>query len=165
MLGILAKLEEATLRDNEDSSLITDMVVMNTILQQLSDDCICNMQENQMERSIALNKLYDDLALILYFAKLTLVADVSLRMVQLTLSKGITPTTPIGFIHYGQTLASMGNISKGCRLGELVLLRCILFHVEVIFYLHFVLSYITYSIYYDCARELGTQAGRERSMY
>ena len=120
MLGILATLEEAPLRDMGDSSLITEMVVMNTTLQQIPDDCICDMQENQMKRSIALNKLYADLAHVLYYVKPALFADVSLRMVQLTLSKGITPSAPIGFAYYGQTVASMGNISKGCRLGEFV---------------------------------------------
>ena len=120
MLGILTKLEEAPLRDMGDSTLSTDIAAMNVGLQQLPDDCICDMQENQMKRSIALNKLYADLAHILYFVKPNLFADVSLRMVQLTLSKGITPTAPIGFAYYGQTLASMGNISKGCRLGEFV---------------------------------------------
>jgi hypothetical protein len=120
MLGILAKLEEATLRDMGDSELSTGIAATNVRLQQLTNDCICNMQENQMKRSIALNKLYADLALVLYYVKPALFADVSLRMVELTLSKGITPTAPIGFAYYGQVLASMGNISKGCRLGEFV---------------------------------------------
>ena len=120
MLGILTKLEEAPLRDMGDSTLSTDIAAMNMRLQQLPDDCICNMQENQMKRSIALNKLYADLAHILYFVKPALFADVSLRMVQFTLSKGITPTAPLAFAYYGQVLASMGDINKGCRLGEFV---------------------------------------------
>jgi len=120
MLGILAKLEEKPLRDMGDSTLSTDIAATNVRLQQLTDDCICNMQENQMKRSIALNKLYADLAHVLYFVNPALFADVSLRMVQLTLSKGITPTAPIGFACYGQVLASMGNIFEGCRLGEFV---------------------------------------------
>ena len=120
MLGILTKLEEAPLRDLGDSTLSTDIAAMNVRLQQLSDVCIFNMQENQMKKSITLNKLYADLAHVLLFVKPALFADVSLRMVQLTLSKGITPTAPIGFACYGQTLTSMGNISKGCRLGKFV---------------------------------------------
>ena len=120
MLGILAKLEEATLRDMGDSELSIDIATMNENLPQLQDDCICNIQENQMKKSIALNKLYADLAHVLLFVKPALFADVSLRMVELTLSKGITPTAPLGFTCYGQILASMGNINKGCRLGEFV---------------------------------------------
>ena len=120
MLGILAKLDKKPLRDMEDSTLSTDIAAMNENLQQLQDDCICNTQENQMKRSITLNKLYADLAHVLLFVKPNLVADVSLRMVQLTVSKGITPTAPLAFAYYGQTLASMGNICEGCRLGEFV---------------------------------------------
>jgi hypothetical protein len=120
IMEILAKLEEAPLRDMGDSTLSTDIAAMNEILQYLQDDCICNMQENQMKRSIAQNKLYADLAHILYFVKPALFADVSLRMVQFTLSKGITPTAPLAFAYYGQVLASMGDINKGCRLGEFV---------------------------------------------
>ena len=120
MLGILAKLEEAPLRDVGDSILNTDIAAMNVGLQQLTDDCICNMQENQMKKSITVNKLYSDLAHILYFVNPALFADVSLRMVELTLSEGITPTAPIGFAYYGQVLASMGNIFEGCRLGKFV---------------------------------------------
>jgi hypothetical protein len=120
MLGILAKLEEATLRDMGDSELSIDIAATNVRLQQLTDDCICNTQENQMKRSIALNKLYADLAHVLFYVKPALFADVSLRMVQFTLSKGITPTAPLAFAYYGQKLASIGNIRKGCRLGEYV---------------------------------------------
>ena len=118
IMEILAKLDEKPLHDMGDSTLSTDIAAMNENLQQLQDDCIFNMQENQMKRSIALNKLYAALAHVLYYVKPALFADVSLRMVKLTLSKGITPTAPIGFAYYGQVLASMGNISKGCRLGE-----------------------------------------------
>ena len=30
------------------------------------------------------------------------------------------PTSSIGFAYFGQTVASMGNIFEGCRLGEFV---------------------------------------------
>ena len=139
MLGILTKLEEAPLRDMGDSTLSTDIAAMNEILQYLQDDCICNMQENQMKRCIALNKLYANLAHVYHFVKPALVADVSLRMVQLTLSKGITPTAPLAFAYYGEALASMGNISKGCRLGEFV-------ESDILSSLCVPRSYITYSI-------------------
>ena len=120
MLGILAKLDEKPLRDMGDSTLSIDIAAMNVRLQQLPDDGICDMQENQMKRVASIHKLYANLAHLLHFVNPSLIANVSLRMIQITLSKGITPTAPIGFAYYGQTLASMGNISKGCRLGEFV---------------------------------------------
>ena len=129
IMEILVKLEEAPLRDMGDSTLSTDIAATNMTLQQLPDDCMFNTQENQMKRSIALNKLYANLAHLLYYVKPALFADVSLRMVELTLSKGITPTAPLAFAYYGETLASMGNISEGCRLGEFVVryAPCLLF--------------------------------------
>ena len=123
-MEILTELDEKPLRDIKDSILITDMVIMNTTLQQLSDNHICNMQDNQSKRSVTLNKLYADLAHILHYVNPTLVAAVSLRMVELTMSEGISPTAPLAFAHYGEVLTSMGNINEGCRLGELI---CILF--------------------------------------
>jgi hypothetical protein len=120
IMEILAKLEEKPLREVGDSALSIDIAATNVRLQQLTDDYICNMQENQMKRSIALNKLYADLAHVLYYVKPALFANVSLRMVEFTLSKGLTPTAPLAFAYYGQVLASMGNICKGCRLGKFV---------------------------------------------
>ena len=120
MLGILTKLDEKPLRDIEDSTLSKDIAVMNKKLQTLPDVSICNMPENQIKKSIALNKLFADLAYILHFVNPSLIGSVSLRMVELTMSEGISPTAPLAFAYYGETLVSMGNISEGCRFGEFV---------------------------------------------
>ena len=120
MLEIIDNLKERPLRDIEDSTLSTDMVVMNSTLQQLSEDCICNMPENQMKRSTTLNKLYAELAHLLHYTNPAQIGSVSLRLVELTLSKGITPTSPLGFAYYGEVVASIGKISEGCRLGKFV---------------------------------------------
>ena len=45
-LGVLSQLGEVPLRDMGDTSLHTDMLVMNRKLQNTSDDVILNMQEN-----------------------------------------------------------------------------------------------------------------------
>ena len=119
MLEILIKFKEKPLREvGRDSTLMTDMDAMNKSLQHLPDDHICNMQENQMKRVVILQQLYANLAHVQHFVKPALIADISCRMVQLTLSKGITPTAPLAFACYGEVLASMGNITEGCRLGK-----------------------------------------------
>ena len=120
MMEILAKLEEKPLRDMGDNTLSTDVDVMNRNMQTLPDDYICNMQENQAKRAVSIHKLYANLAHLLHFVKPSLIGSVSLRMVELTMSEGISPTAPFAFAYYGETLASMGNISEGCRLGEFV---------------------------------------------
>jgi len=120
MMEILAKLEEKPLRDMGDNTLSTDIDVMNRNLQPLPDGYICNMQENQAKRAVSIHKLYAELAHLLHFVKPSLIRSVSLRMVELTMSEGISPTAPLAFAYYGEMLASMGNISEGCRLGESV---------------------------------------------
>jgi hypothetical protein len=129
MFKILAKLDEKPLRDIEDNTLSTDIDVMNRKLQTLSDEYFCNMQDNQTKRVVSILKLYANLAHLLHFVKPFLVGSVSLRMVELTMSKGISPTAPLAFAYYGETLSSMGNISDGCRLGECVIryAPCLLF--------------------------------------
>ena len=129
MMVLLAKLDEKPLRDMEDNTLSTDITAMNEILQTLTDEYFCNMQDNQTKRVVSILKLYANLAHLLHFVKPFLVGSVSLRMVELTMSKGISPTAPLAFAYYGETLASMGNISEGCRLGEFVVryAPCLLF--------------------------------------
>ena len=38
-------------------------------------------------------------------------------MVELTLSEGLTPSSPLAFAYYGQMLMTSGNLAEGCRLG------------------------------------------------
>ena len=134
-MGILDILDEKLLRDIGDSTLSIDIAAMNRKLRTLTDDYICNMQDNQTKRVVSILNLYANLVHVLHYTKPNLVADVSLRMVQLTLSKGITPVAPKAFAVYGEVLASMGNISEGCRLGKFVVghVSC-LFYLKVIFY-------------------------------
>ena len=129
IMGILDMLDEKLLRDIGDSTLSIDIAAMNRKLRTLTDDYICNMQDNQTKRVVSILNLYANLVHVLHYIKPNLVADVSLRMVQLTLSKGITPVAPKAFALYGEVLASMGNISEGCRLGKFVLqyAPCLLF--------------------------------------
>ena len=125
MMEILAKLEEKPLRDMGDNTLSTDIDVMNRNMQTLPDDYICNMQENQAKRAVSIHKLYANLAHLLHVVQPSLIGSVSLRMVELTMSEGISPTAPLAFAYYGEMLASMGNISEGCRLGECMYVWCI----------------------------------------
>ena len=49
-LGVLSQLGEVPLRDMGDTSLLTDMLVMNRKLQNTADDVILNMQENMISK-------------------------------------------------------------------------------------------------------------------
>jgi len=120
MLVILPEIGEEPLRDMEDITLSMNIEAMNESLRQFSDDFILNAQVCKIKRNVILQELYLRLALILHYVKPSLIGSVSLRMVELTISQGLTPTAPVAFAYYGETLASMGNITDGCRLGKIL---------------------------------------------
>jgi len=113
-----------------DAKLSSDMQVTNDSLQKTSDDCVLNLQQTNNKKIITLQKLYSNLADLLHFIKPSLICAVSLRMVELTLSGGLTPYSPLAFAYYGQMLMGSGNLAEGCRLGmsscimTVTLLKC-----------------------------------------
>ena len=118
ILGILTKLGEAAPRPMGESTLMTDIDAMNKVLHDRSDDSLLNMQDNKDKKLVALHQLYSDLIQVIYFIKPGLLGSLSLRMIELTMAKGITPTSPFSFVYFGSMLAAMGEVEKACRLGE-----------------------------------------------
>lgn len=117
-LGVLSQLGEVPLRDMGDTSLHTDMLVMNRKLQNTSDDVILNMQENMIsKKTVSIMKLLANLLHVLHFAKPSLLGDTSLKMVELTMSNGLVPSSPFAIGCYGEVLVAAGNVAEGCRLG------------------------------------------------
>ena len=102
----------------EEITSMTDIDAMNKVLHDRSDDSLLNIQESKDKKLVALHQLYSDLVHVLYFVKPDLIGSVSLRMIELTMTKGLTPTSPLSFAYYGSTLAAMGKVEEGCRLGE-----------------------------------------------
>ena len=100
-----------------DNKLNGDIQVMNGTLQNMSDDSILNMKEATSERNGIVLKLYSNLILILQYHNPSLKGAVSLRMVDLTMKSGLSPTSPVAFACYGELLANIGEITEGCRLG------------------------------------------------
>ena len=115
-----------------DAKLSSDMQVTNNSLQQISDDYVLTLQQTNNKKIITLQKLYSNLADLLHFIKPSLICAVSLRMVELTLSEGLTPNSPLAFAYYGQMFMTSGNLAEGCRLGKpscimtvVTLLKCV----------------------------------------
>ena len=78
--------------------------------------------DTKKKRNIILISLYAKLAHIFHFVDQGLSASVSLRMLELTMSEGLSEETPIAFAYYGVSLARNGNINEGCRLGGFIIL-------------------------------------------
>ena len=123
ILEILTKLGEAAPRPMGESTLMTDIDAMNKVLHDRSDDSLLNIQNSKDKKLVALHQLYSDLIQVIYFIKPDLFGSLSLRMIKLTMAKGLTPTSPLSFAYYGTTLAAMGKVEEACRLGE-----CSLYH-------------------------------------
>lgn len=116
--AILAQFRENRLRASGDITLRNDIDRMNNILQFTSDDMICNMQENNDKKMTILTYLYAALAHLLQYFKPWLAVSVSLRMVELTISTGLSAQSPLAFAHFGGSLITDGRITEGCRLGK-----------------------------------------------
>ena len=106
---------------------------MNDILQKTSDDYVLTLPQTNNKKIITLQKIYSNLADLLHFIKPSLICAVSLRMVELTLSEGLTPSSPLAFAYYGEMLMGSGNLKEGCRLGmsscimTVTLLKCVVY--------------------------------------
>ena len=104
-----------------DVKLTNAIQRMNDILQKTADDHVLNMQQTNNKKIITLQKIYSNLGDVLIFIKPSLICAVSLRMVELTISEGLTPNSPLAFAYYGQMLVVSGNLAEGCRLGVCLL--------------------------------------------
>ena len=116
-----------------DVKLTNAIQRMNDILQKTSDDYVLNMPQTNNKKIITLQKIYSNLADLLHSIKPSLICAVSLRMVELTLSEGLAPNSPLAFAYYGQVLVLSGNLAEGCRLGmsscimTVSLLKCVVY--------------------------------------
>ena len=104
-------------RNVGDAKLSSDMQAMNDALQKMSDDDVLSMRQTSNKKIITLQKIYSNLADLLHFIKPSLICVASLRMVKLTLSDGLTPSSPLALAYYGEMLVTRGNLAEGCRLG------------------------------------------------
>ena len=116
-LETLSKLGEQPPREITDTTLHTDMQTMNEILRNTPDELILNMQKNDAKKIVSIMSLAKILCDVLPFAKPSLIGAVSLRMVELTMTNGLVPSSPLAFTYYGSAVVALGNFSEGCRLG------------------------------------------------
>ena len=116
-LDTLSKLGEEHPREISDTTLHTDMQTMNEILRNTPDESILNMRKNDAKKIATTVKLLENLNSVLHLVKPSLIGAVSLRMVELTMTNGLVPSSPIAFGYYGEVQVALGNISEGCRFG------------------------------------------------
>jgi len=84
-----------------DSTLKADIDAMNQVLQSQSNDSLLNMHQANDKKVATLLRLYADLILVLHMSKNHLIASVALKMIEITMRNGLTPTAPLTFAYYG----------------------------------------------------------------
>jgi len=117
-LGILLECNEVMPRTMEDKRLRSDIDHMNYILQQMSDDSICNMKENYDKKTNTIVNLYAHLSHFMQFFKPWLLGSMSLRVVEITMNTGRCAKSPLAFAYFGGILVSLEYLNEGRRLGE-----------------------------------------------
>lgn len=97
------------------------MATMNSRLENMADESILRLPMMDDKRLEILMKLYTNLKQVLYFADPSLGHSVNLRMVDITISSGLSSRSPIAFAFYGESLAAAGKLELAARLGRLAL--------------------------------------------
>jgi hypothetical protein len=117
-LALLVQFGEVLPRAIGDEKLRIDIDQMNSFLQSQSNDVIYNTQENMDKKMTTLTNLYAYLAHTTHYRRPWLVGSLSLRMVELAVKSGLSPSSPVAFAIFGGVLVTSGKITEGCRLGE-----------------------------------------------
>lgn len=115
IFSILDHLGETSLQPM-GADLMMNIQEMNSTIRSRTDESLLNMDEINQEREIFLLRIYGLLVHLIHFLKPTLLPAACLRMIQLSLS-GFCFMTPVAFAHFGEVLASIGDLDLSCRLG------------------------------------------------
>ena len=123
LFDTLAKLGEQPLRDIDDIVLKADIMKMNEIIRNTSDESILNLHENKAKKINTTLEIYSNLYHVLHFVKPSLIRAVSLRMVELTMNNGLVSLSPLALGYFGEVLVANDSVKEGCRLGTYHCLR------------------------------------------
>jgi predicted ATPase len=104
MLNILG---ERVPRPSDDKRLAADLEAMKFVLDGTSDESILNSKEaDQTWKDVLSLNLYHDLLFLFLYLEPMRIADISLRMVQITLSKGLCCMSPVAFAQFSVVLVT-----------------------------------------------------------
>ncbi|KAL7534218.1 hypothetical protein ACHAWF_004756 [Thalassiosira exigua] len=121
-LQVLSLLGERVPRPSDDIGLLAELEGIKFRLRGMSDESILNLpQANQTRKDALLLNLYNDLTFLFQSTNTKQLVDVGLRMVQVTLSNGLSCMSPLAFTHFSNTLVMGGETTLGHRVSRLAL--------------------------------------------
>ena len=104
-----------------DSSMEACVQETKDLLSGVTDDEILNTRQMSDPTMIVAMKFLGKLEVGMNFIMPKAAPSVSQRIIQLSLSHGLSPVSPIGFVHFGSCAAKLGDISEGYRYAKLAL--------------------------------------------
>ena len=117
-LNILAKLG-IYLRDCESKSVRDCLKETKELLSGYTDDEILNIKRMTDPTMIMAMKFLGKLGTGMLQIMPKSAPHVSQRIIQLSLTHGMSPVSPIGFVHFGSHIAKLGDISGGYHYVKL----------------------------------------------
>ena len=117
-LGILKKLG-IDLRQSRSAEECVQETKM--LLSTLTDDEILNTKQMTDPTTIVALKFLAKLELGMTQTKPRSVPFVTQQIIELSLAKGMSPMSPVGFVHFGALISKCGDISDGYRYVKLAL--------------------------------------------
>jgi len=116
---VLCQLGEAPPESYTKSEMISHIEKTKSMLNEVSDEELLGYKtmENHSKR-MAL-KFYSRLILMFQMAKPGHASGCVLKMVELSLSEGISPTSPVGFAYFSQLLGGVGQFQEAFRYAKL----------------------------------------------
>ncbi|KAL7480034.1 hypothetical protein ACHAW6_005741, partial [Cyclotella cf. meneghiniana] len=116
---ILSRLGEEIPTDPSLEALDQQIKQTQSLIRGVSENDILNYRLMTNKRTLAAMKFLAQLESISMMVKPSVHPFVTLKMVQLTMSKGLSPVSPVGIAYFGSLLANRGNIQLGNRFALL----------------------------------------------
>ncbi|KAL7487783.1 hypothetical protein ACHAW6_013360 [Cyclotella cf. meneghiniana] len=112
---ILSRLGEDIPNDLSMDALDQHIKQTQSLIRGVSENDILNYRLIKNKRTLAAMKFLAQLESITMMVKPSVHPFVTLKMVQLTMSNGLSPVSPVGIAYFGSLLANRGNIQLGYR--------------------------------------------------
>ena len=103
------------LPESSESDFKTYITKTETLLQGFTDKDLTEYKTMTDPSKIMAMKFLARLEMSLQYTKPAAVPGVTMKMISLSIDHGMSPVSSIGFVCFGQHVATCGNIEKGCR--------------------------------------------------
>ena len=105
-----------------NTNLTSNLNEMASTLERTSDEAILNIRDsNKRARDEVLLKLYAKLIVLQNELSPNKIPDISLRMLEITISNGLCSMSSLAFAQFAMTLAGLKKHNLAYRLGKLAL--------------------------------------------